>query len=231
MRVGKKGILRIWGDCGLRMFISHTNSCKDQAAELRSELGKLGVSAFVAHENIEPNKQWQKEIRRALFTMDMLVALLTEDFTRSKWTDQEVGVAVGREVPVVSVRLGADPYGFIGNVQAISGSESPDQWTKTLCEITFDHTELRSKATDAFILAISNVSRFSEADDLFKMCLPRIRSLSSRQHAELVAAFNDNDQVYGAFNYNRRTNVPAELKRIMDMPHFYLDGKLAYEPF
>lgn len=231
MRVRKKSILRIWKDGGLRIFVSHTNCCKDQAAELRTELSKLGMSAFVAHDSIEPNKQWQKEIKRALFTMDMLVALLTEDFTKSKWTDQEVGVAVGRKVPVVSVRLGADPYGFIGDVQAISGSESPNQWAKTLCEITLDHTELRSKATDAFILAISEVGRFAEADDLFEMCLPRIKSLSSKQHTEFVAAFNSNDQVYGAFNYNRRTNVPAELKRIMNMRHYYLDGKLEYEPF
>ena len=231
MKVRKKSILRIWKNGGLRIFISHTNSCKDQAARLKAELSKLGMSGFVAHEDIEPNKQWQKEIRRALFTMDMLVALLTEDFTRSKWTDQEVGVAVGREVPVVSVRQGADPYGFIGDVQAISGSGSPDLWAEALCEIAFDHVELRSKATDAFILAISRVSKFAEADHLFKTCLPRIESLSSRQHTELVSAFNGNDQVYGAFNFNRQTNVPAELKRIMDLPHYYLNGKLVFEPF
>ena len=231
MRVGKKSVLRIWGHSGLRMFISHTNSCKDQAAELKSQLGILGMSAFVAHEDIEPSKQWQKEIRRALFTMDVLIAIVSEDFVMSKWTDQEVGVAVGREAPVVSIRLGADPYGFIGDVQAISGSDTPEQWAKKLFEISLENSQLRSKATDAFILSVSRVTSFAEADDLFERYLPMIRSLSSRQHSELVTAYNGNGQVLGAFVYNRRVNISKEMKRITGLKHSISgSGKLEFIP-
>jgi len=51
--------------------------------------------------------------------MDALLALLTPGSNESKWTDQEVGVAVGRRVPVIPIRIGIDPYGLIGKYQAV----------------------------------------------------------------------------------------------------------------
>ena len=56
-----------------------------------------------------------------------LSAFITHDFHASAWTDQEVGWAFGRGLLVVPVRLGADPYGFAGKVQGISGNlEKPE---------------------------------------------------------------------------------------------------------
>lgn len=231
MKVRKRSVKRIWGDSGLRLFISHTSPYKEQAAELGIHLSRFGISVFVAHENIEPNKRWQKEILRALFTMHMLVALLTEDFARSKWTDQEVGVALGREVPVVSVSLGADPYGFIGNVQAISGSGSPDQWAETIFGFALQDPALLRFAVDGFINATESIRRFSEEDHLFERYLPKISNMTENQHSRLVKAFNENDQVHGAFAYNR-FDVPSELKRLTGLNHYYKpNGKLEYEPF
>ena len=42
-------------------------------------------------------------------------------FPKSRWTDQEVGWALGRDVHVLPVRRGIDPYGFLGEVQGIQG--------------------------------------------------------------------------------------------------------------
>lgn len=230
MKIGKKARIRIWGDGSLRLFISHTNSCKNQATELKDQLARFGVAAFVAHEDIEPSKRWQKEILRALFSMHMLVALFSQDFLKSKWTDQEVGVAVGREVPIISVRMGTDPYGFVGDVQAISGSDGPEHWARAVYELSLDNVELRAQAVDGFILAIKKVETYSQADSLFERYLPKIDTLTSTQHASLISAFNQNDQVRGAFTYNR-FDVPGQLKRITNLTHHYEhNGKLGYEP-
>ena len=70
------------------------------------------MASFVAHEDIKPLKKWREEIEKALKSMDLLLALLTEDFRKSKWTDQEVGVAIGREVRVMPVRMGKIPTGL-----------------------------------------------------------------------------------------------------------------------
>ena len=115
-------LLRLWKPNYLRLFLSHKAEYKREASMLKDAMEYFGVSCFVAHEDIEPTKEWQDEIEKALFTMDALVALMTENFSNSYWTDQEIGVAIGREVPVIPIRLGTDPYGFIGKFQALSGT-------------------------------------------------------------------------------------------------------------
>lgn len=112
---------RIWGTGYLRLFLSHKSEYKKETAELKEALLYYGVSAFVAHEDVKPTKKWEAEIEKALSSMDAMVALLTPRFGDSEWTDQEVGIAVARGVPVVPVRLGLDPYGFVRRYQAVAG--------------------------------------------------------------------------------------------------------------
>lgn len=115
-------VKHIWHRGTFRLFLSHVSAHKLAVSSLQSELALRGISAFVAHEDIIPSFEWQKEIELALRSMHALAALLTPDFHPSNWTDQEVGFALGRGIPVVPVRLGADPYGFIGKYQGISGT-------------------------------------------------------------------------------------------------------------
>ncbi len=85
---------RIWGPYHVRVFLSHKATVKVQTSQLKQSLARCGIAAFVANEDIEPTQEWQREVERALFSMDALVALLTPDFHDSNWTDQEVGVAI-----------------------------------------------------------------------------------------------------------------------------------------
>ena len=55
-----------------RMFISHLTDDKLFAGDLKRVLGTLGISCFVAHEDIEPTKVWQDEIVKALASSDVL---------------------------------------------------------------------------------------------------------------------------------------------------------------
>lgn len=106
-----------WKSGHFKLFISHLASFKNTISALKCELEKYGISSFVAHEDIEPTNEWQVEIEKALFTMDALCAVLMPKFKESNWTDQEIGVAIGREVLVVPIRRELDPYGFIGKYQ------------------------------------------------------------------------------------------------------------------
>lgn len=72
------------------------------------------MSSFVAYTDIKPTKEWQGEIENALHSMDALAAILMPGFKDSDWTDQEVGVAIGRGVPIIPIMRGLTPYGFIG---------------------------------------------------------------------------------------------------------------------
>ncbi len=51
--------------------------------------------------------------------MDALAAILMPGFNESNWTDQEVGIAIGRGVLVIPVMRGATPYRFISKCQGL----------------------------------------------------------------------------------------------------------------
>ena len=102
-----------------RLFISHLAKNKDKATRIKSALDELGICAFVAHEDIHPTLVWQNEIEKSLNTMEAMVAIHTKGFSKSFWTQQEIGFALGRSTYVISLKMGEDPTGFISIHQAL----------------------------------------------------------------------------------------------------------------
>ena len=186
---------RIWEEGHFRIFISHKAKVKIKASCLSDSLKDFGISCFVAHEDINPTKKWQNEIENALRTMNTFVALLTERFHDSDWTDQEVGFAFGTGVPIISVKLGQNPYGFIGKFQALSCSweDAPVKIAKILME--------KELITDPYIKAVKNCPSYSVGNKISKV-LPAIRNLSEKQIKDLISAYNENTQVLESFGFN-----------------------------
>lgn len=115
-----------WRSGEFKLFLSHISQHKEFVVELANALKLYGVHGFVAHEDIDPGQEWVKVIDAALMTCDALVAVLHLGFHESKWTDQEVGYAIGRRKFTVAIRAGIDPYGFLSPVQGISGHQDRD---------------------------------------------------------------------------------------------------------
>ena len=202
---------QLWGEGSIRVFISHVARYKTLATEIKEGLADFAVASFVAHEDIEPTAEWQTEIELALFSMDVLVALWTEGFSESKWTEQEVGIAIGREVPIVSVSLGVDPYGFIGKYQAIRGiSKTRDQILDGILGVLFKRDGIREEAIDAFIKKLSDAYNYARANSLARY-LSMIDQMSPDQEQSLVEAFNTNSQVNEAHGFN--PHIIDHLKR------------------
>jgi len=120
--VDEQVINRLWQPNTLKLFISHRDTSKRQAHELANDLKRFGISSFVAHDSIEPDEEWQKEIEKALQSMDVMLAFITNGFFDSAWTNQEIGYAIANGTPIISLKLeGQDPMGFIKDRQAIRG--------------------------------------------------------------------------------------------------------------
>jgi hypothetical protein len=186
---------RIWKEDGFRVFLSHKAEVKKQTADLKESLLVYGISSFVAHADIRPTKAWQDEIENALSTMDAFVALMTKNFHESDWTDQEVGFALARGVPMIAVKLDRDPYGFIGKFQALTCS-----WAgaaKEVARVLIRHERM----VTAYIKAVQGCKHFSEGNDLAAL-LPDIDQLTNEQADALVSAFNENGEVSGSFGFN-----------------------------
>ena len=114
---------KFWLPVHFRVFVSHIGENKANAGRLKGALEQYGISSFVAHDDIEPTKEWQREIEDALFSMDGLIAILAPGFNRSNWTNHECGVAIGREVIVVPIMFGKNPHGLIGKFQGVKAKD------------------------------------------------------------------------------------------------------------
>lgn len=191
-------VKRLWSEGFLRLFLSHVSAHKIAVAELKKELKVWGVSAFIAHEDITPSLEWQDEIELALRSMHALAALLTPDFHQSNWTDQEVGFALGRGSLVVPVRLGLDPYGFIGKVQGLSGSlEQPARIARLLFDILLSHPATHRHMRSGLAYAFGESGSYSRAISLSKI-IATVTDFSDDEKAVIQRACKSNDQVYGA---------------------------------
>lgn len=196
---------QLWGSGTVRAFLSHKADYKTAAAGLKDGLRQYGIAAFVAHEDITPTREWEEEILRALNDMDLMIPLLTPGFQESEWTGQEIGFAIARSVPMIPVRHGSDPFGFIGRYQALNwqGGAYSDLAAR-IFELMLDSEQpaLRELGTNAYVNAVSNASSFAEANWL-ALYLSRVKRLSLEQLSSLVQAFNTNSQVRGSHRFRQ----------------------------
>lgn len=124
----------------LKLFVSHISDDREKAGRLKWFLADEGVDAFVAHDDIRPTLEWQTEIERALATMDAFLALHTDGFNASCWTQQEIGYAVCRGVKIITVKMGKeDPAGFISKHQALlRQGRTAEAVTKEITQLLLD---------------------------------------------------------------------------------------------
>lgn len=174
---------KFWHPNHFRLFLCHLSTFKDKTGQLQKILIEYGISSFVAHKDIEPTKEWQDEIEKALFSMDALAAILTPEFDESKWTDQEIGVAVGRDVLIIPIRKGMDPYGFIGKYQGMQGEgKTIRQVADNVFSILSGHPKTKEKLAGALVDQISLA--YDAEDATRKLALLRKIEALHKKHLE-----------------------------------------------
>jgi hypothetical protein len=194
--IGVDSEYKIFKKDSFGLFISHRDSIKKSANLIKGKLQFYGVSSFVAHEDIEPSEDWIKEIEKALFSMDALLALLSDGFSSSVWTNQEVGVAYGIGKFVLSVRLGEDPQGFVGKFQALRPkTKEESDIAKQVVAHLLTHEKTKQKMQYAYFYALSKTSTYAESETWAEL-LQNITSVSEEAISILIESYNNNSQAY-----------------------------------
>jgi hypothetical protein len=153
-----------WTTGGFRLFLTHLAAQRENMAKLQSALTAYSIEGFVAHETIEPGKEWEDVIKAGLRTCDALAVWLTTGIRESNWCDQEVGFAVGRGVLVVPMRFGVDPYGFIGRYQALTIRDKRlDVIARSLFDLLVTHPQSRDAMARALVWRYENTGSFDQA--------------------------------------------------------------------
>lgn len=192
-----------------KVFISHTSSMGDIAGRLKDLLAKLGLSAFLAHEDIKLTAKWKEVIKEEISSADVFLPIFSRDFEESAYCNQELGFAAsvrdwrsrvsGRALIITSFKQkGVVPYGFISDEQAAEftcEADIPPMILDTLFEKDFD---LWFKS---FICRIRCSPDYATSNNKLAPELGKVEKLTGEQASELVAAVNESDQVYMAWHF------------------------------
>lgn len=181
----------IWKGNHLRLFLSHRDEYKKFAHAFAKVIEPYGVSVFVAHDAILPMKEWQKEIRIGLSTMEAMLVLLTDDFHDSSWTDQEIGFALGRDIPVICLKVGhIDPKGFVGFAQAVRSSlENIGDAVPLVIRTLFKETGQADRIKDVLIEALVSSTCYIDAMENLERLKCAVENLSDADLDRIIEGY------------------------------------------
>ena len=126
----------------LVLFFSHSHKDLDLIRSIKQILEKTNwIECFVAHKDIKLSKEWEQEIQKHLNCCDCLIAFLSKNFKSSDYCDQEVGVAINRQIPICQFTLDdTKSYGFIKYLQA-KPFKKPEKLANLIEEYILDKEE------------------------------------------------------------------------------------------
>lgn len=205
-------------------FLSHSHKDHPIAIEIASILGMFGFSGFLAHRDIESGTEWREEIIQKLREATLLIAVVSPNFAESEWTDQEVGFALARPIPVLPVNAGMAPYGFLGHIQGVRWGEEAREgrtWVASGRVWTREQLVERQARFGAALIHRGVMNRSDIVDklmassswDITSVLLSVIGDLNALSPTETVAvarAAASNNQVYNCYVAIR--SLPAFLE-------------------
>lgn len=201
----------------LRVFISYSEENKKIASGIKENLNRFGIQVFLAHDDIPPGREWIPEILKNIKNADIFIALLSEDFHKSSWTDQETGIAVCLNKFIIPITIDDIlPYGFMKKYQAFKNFKYEFKKyvvnIRTMEEKEFldckgeiykiiklisKEVEFKENLADSFITSLENVSGFRNAESHFELLI-QLEPFSEGQINKIIELSIENRQVYDA---------------------------------
>lgn len=209
-------------------FLSYHHDDKGLAAQISRKLEGYGFEVFLAHEDIEPSRDWQEEILRRLGSCEVFTTLLTDEFEESNWTHQEVGIAFARS-PVrpimVPINAGVGPVGFLARYQAINldpsriSEEHRPSWGASRFRLSYLDTQclrivksiagqneqIASEIRKFLINRLEAVDSFDEAG-VVAWKLSELDGMTPEDINRMLKVASENNQVYHAGSANYHIN-------------------------
>jgi len=117
------------------IFITHSIEDKKLAGFLKDLFEEMGVSSFVAHDDIEKGLDWKPEIINSLNNSNLLIVLCTKNIENSPWVNFEIGLGYNKMLPIFIDKL-SDRLNYVKSIQGINIDTS--NLDKTIYEILFE---------------------------------------------------------------------------------------------
>lgn len=204
----------------MKVFLSYSNEDKALAGKIKQDLEDYGLTVFLAHEDIEPLAEWVDTLRAELGACVVFIPILTETFRKSKWTDQETGIAIARDILIAPLKVTVDPYGFISRFQALRVDlNNMESTCFELASVIASNPVLGDLFKDALINKFGNSWSFDDATHNTELLLS-FEGYAVRQVTEIIKHAISNRQIYESFRARTR------LSSFFDGYKDHLDSKL-----
>ncbi len=193
----------------MKVFISYSKDDKDIAGNLKRYFEQYkDVECFIAHDDIEPGSEWEKEILDKLSTTEYFLPLQTQSLEESYWCQQEAGIAFNRKIKIIPLKLdtnGKNPVGFYARYQGfkikasdLSGSVKRFLIREGLIDAE-DHEEVEKRmlifqASDSWAQANKNSQLLLQLEDKF----------SNADVLRIVGIILSNNQILSSFAARKR---------------------------
>ncbi|MHB1669226.1 toll/interleukin-1 receptor domain-containing protein [Thiomonas sp.] len=191
-------------------FLSYQTADKAAAAQVKAVLSGVGISAFLAHEDIAVSEEWRLKILEEIGKASIFVGLLSKNYFQSPWCVQESGIAAYRsDMTVIPLSLdGTIPQGFISNFQSVK--VDPDRITiRDLIPGFLKHDF--SAGVELITDLIGRSGGFRSAEANFQLLLPHVPKMTDEQIKVLLERAAENNQVHHA-SLCARDYLPPLLK-------------------
>ena len=220
--------LDIWKPRLVRLFISHRDKYKKEARELADALEAYGISSFVAHDAIGPMTEWQAEIMKGLETMEIMLTFITDDFHKSVWTNQEIGFALARNIPILSLKLqNTDPKGFVSGKQALKGNfERPSDSVPEIYRLVEKKLNNKKRMRSTLITAFIESPSWDDTRDRFDRLNKVVNDLSEQEVKRIIKGFKNNSQLNNCFYLTKNNHLINFLERTTGKEYFIKESRI-----
>lgn len=188
----------------MKVFLSYSALDNKLAGRVKRGLEEYGLDVFLAHEDIQPSAEWVKRILAELETCHAFLPILTEDFYKSKWTDQETGIAFAKKRVIIPLKTKFNPYGFISQFQALKIKKKNIKHT---CLEIVKAIALRPKV--GILMKNAIIKKFGESDSYEEAAentelLISFKRYTKVQVTKIVKYAIANNQIYCSYKVKGR---------------------------
>lgn len=183
----------------IRVFLSYSNRDLDLVNEIKKKLDVYCFETFLAHEDIEPSKEWEEVIILKLKECDVFIPFISENFKESKWTDQESGIAFADNKFIIPIDIGLVPYGFIGKYQALKYVDSSSACTEIIDTMIDENPLMKKRIQDDLIKELKDSKHFTDSNYIVKI-LEKFEPFTEDQVNKIIRGFLDNIEIQGSFD-------------------------------
>ena len=200
----------------IKIFFSYSTENRKEVGRINRNLEGEVFKGFLAHEDINPSREWQDEIHRNLRECDVFIPYITKKFKESKWTDQECGIAYAHSKLIIPLEVELAPYGFINKYQSLKfDPEYILSGTVKIVQTILDNKrfgDLKELIIEQFI-----GSKNFDSANVFSSILKDYPTFSEEEVKRISKGSFKNNQVLGAFH------AQSFLKKIIDEYEKYID--------